>query len=86
MAKMTVSTLQSICSDEKFMLFWSVVNKKASEHEIEEPKLPRQRKRPRRYDYGSSVGDFPSTVEGYYKSIYFQEADMFGDWRDCHCV
>ena len=75
-AKMTSSTLQSIRSDEEFMLFWSVVSKKASELDIDEPRLSRQRKRPRRFDPGSSIGDFPSTVEDYYKRIYFEALDL----------
>ena len=33
------------------------------------PNLPRQRKIPRRYDYGSSSGNFPFSVEDYYKRI-----------------
>ena len=43
---MTVSTLQFIRSDDKFDFFWEVVSKSAAGLE---PKLPRHRKRPRRY-------------------------------------
>ena len=75
-AKMTVKTLQSIRSDDKFVLFWSSVYKKATELDIDEPNLPRRRKISRRYDYGSSSGDFPSSVEDYYKRIYFEALDL----------
>ena len=71
-AKMASSTLQSIRSDEEFMLFWSVVSKKASELDIDESRLSWQRKRPRRFDPGCSIGDFPSTV----KRIYFEALDL----------
>ena len=76
LAKMTVSTLQSIRSDEKFDLFWNLTQKRASELDVNEPTLPRKRKRPKRYDSGTSTGDFPSTVENHYKKIYFEALDL----------
>jgi len=48
---MTVRTLKSIRSDEKFLLFWKLTKQKASKLDIKEPVLPRQRKHPRRYEY-----------------------------------
>ena len=58
------------------MLFWGSAFKNASELDIDEPNLPRQIKMPRRYDYGSSSGDFPSTIEDYYKQIYFEAPNL----------
>jgi len=75
-AEMTVITLQSIRSDEQFLLFWDLTKKKATELDINDPKLPRRRKQPRRYDHGSSVGDFPSSVDDYYKRIYFEALNV----------
>ena len=75
-ADMTISTLQSIRSDENFQLFWSLINKKASSLDIDEPVLPRQRKRPRRYEDGSSEGDFPESVESLYRHTYYEALDL----------
>ena len=43
---------------------------------VNEPTLPRRRKVPRRYKIGSSEGEFPHEVEGYYKQIYFEALDL----------
>jgi hypothetical protein len=75
-ARMTLSTMQSIRSDEMFALFWSSVKKRASDLNINEPDLPRQRRIPRRYDEGSANADFPSTTENHYKRIYFEALDL----------
>ena len=45
--------------------------------DINEPALPRQRKRPRRYEFdGASAGDFPEKVEDLYRSIYYEALDL----------
>ena len=38
--------------------------------------MPRQRKRPRRYEEGSSSGDFHETPKNYYKQHYFEAIDL----------
>lgn len=62
-ADMTVRTVQSISFDENSLLFWKLINQKASDCGIDEPVLPRQRKRLRRYEDGASQGDFSDSVE-----------------------
>ena len=75
-ADMTVTTLQSIRSDANFDLFWSKVTRMASDCEVEDPVLPRRRKRPRRYEDGSAEGHFPTDVKSFYRSIYFEALDL----------
>lgn len=75
-ADMTVHTLKSIRSDEKFLLFWKVIKQKASSLNVNEPTLPRKRKRPRRYEDGASDGDFPESVEDLYRRTYFEALDL----------
>ena len=48
-AEMTVRTLQSVRSDENLELFWTKVTVMASNSEVDNSVLPRQRKRPRKY-------------------------------------
>ncbi len=74
-AEMTVVTLESIRCDEHFCLFWDLLKKRAAESDIDDPKLPRRRKQPKRYDENSSTSSFPSTVEEYYKRNYFEALD-----------
>ena len=49
---------------------------KAEKRGVSEPQLPRQRKLPRRYDDGSSGGDFPSTPKAHFKPTYFEAIDL----------
>ncbi len=46
--KMTLTALQTIRSDEGFSLFWKLVEQKQLKLDVDEPKLPRQHKLPRR--------------------------------------
>ena len=73
---MTVATLNSMRSDDQFNLFWDLVVLKAEELSVDEPKLPRKRKLPHRYDDSSSSGDFPSTPKAYFKPAYFEAIDL----------
>ena len=66
LARMTVQTLKSLRTDRMFDLFWAKVNQFTLAHEVNEARLPRQRKRPRRYEEGTSSGDFHETPEQYY--------------------
>ena len=45
-AALTVSTLQSICTDEMFNLFWAKIEIESKEIDVDEPQLPRARKAP----------------------------------------
>ena len=62
-AVMTTTTLMSIRNEEHFDLFWEKVNAMATECDVEEPKLPRQRKWPRRYEEGGPA-EFDSPAKG----------------------
>lgn len=59
-ARMTVDTIKKIRNDESFDLFWIKAIQRANDLGLEEPKLPRRLKRPRRYEDGQSDGDFHS--------------------------
>ena len=74
--QMTVCTLQSLRSDDNFLLFWTKVKKMAIDVEVNNPVLPRQRKRPRRYEDGSEEGAFPDKVEDLYRVVYFEAIDL----------
>ena len=55
-AEMALTTIQTLRSDDSFDLFWQKVTNMATKLGVEEPKLPCQRRRPRRYDNGGSLG------------------------------
>ncbi len=75
-AKITIATLNSIRNDEAFEHFWKTVNVKANKLDIDEPKLPRCRRRPKRHNDGYHPGDFHDTPEACYRQIYFEALDL----------
>lgn len=72
---MTVTTLESIRSDESFTLFWQRTEQKRQQFEVAEPSLPRQRKVPRRYEVGSSIPDAQPSAEDFYRRMYYEVVD-----------
>lgn len=73
-AKMTLTTLMSMRSDECYDLFWNEVALLADQFDVEEPQLPRRR-RPKRYNDGLSEGHHPETVKDLYRQYYFEAID-----------
>ena len=68
----TVVTLQSIRNDESFNNFWQKVNSLASKDDINDPILPRKRKRPGRFEEGQGPYAFDQTPKDMYRKIYFE--------------
>ena len=75
LARKTVTTISKIRTDDSFDLFWSLITKKAEDKAVEEPKLPRQRRMPARFETGTADAEFQSEVKAYYRQIYFQSTD-----------
>ena len=75
-AQMTIRTIESLQTDGMFDLFWDKVNEFTSANGVHEAQLPRQRKRPRRYEEGASSRDFLETPKQFYKQQYFEAIDL----------
>ena len=75
-AEMTVTCLKTLRTDDNFALFWSKVIKKATQLNIDEPALPRKRKRTVRYESGDAAPKFHTSIEGYYRQAYFEVLDV----------
>ena len=75
--RLTVTTLRSLRSESMYKLFLEKVTKIAASLGVTEPKLPRRRKVPRRMEVGSvDTHSFPSTMEDYYRQMYFVSLDL----------
>ena len=61
-AVMTNTTLASLRNDTHYDLFWQKVIGMAEENNVENPKLPRNRKRPARYEDGNAAAEFHRTI------------------------
>ena len=75
-AAMTTTTLASIRNDECFNCFWQKVTVMGLERDVDEPRLPRQRKRPRRYEEGNAPAEFDLSAKDMYRRVYFESLDL----------
>ena len=76
LVNMTVNTLETKITDQKFTEFWDMVTSDAIKHNIDEPLLPRKRKRPAKVkDFFSPLKEFSNEVE-YYKYHYFNALNV----------
>ena len=62
---MTVKTIQSLRTDENFVLFWTKAEQVVNDVDVEYPSLSRKRKVPKRYDSESCRSDPPASVHMY---------------------
>ena len=76
LAAMTVTTLTKTRDAEQYDLFWQLILKKSSALDVSEPRLPRKRIAPRRYEVGTGESHFPEGVEEHYCQIYFEVLDL----------
>jgi len=75
-ARLTLETLLKMRKDDAFSMFWTSVNKQASNLEVDEPRLPRKRKMPKRYQEGDAAHFFPTTPEDCYRQKYYEALDL----------
>lgn len=75
-AELTVKTLSSLRSEDKFDLFWEKLQLLTKDLDIGEPQLPRRRKTPRRYEIGSAEGEFAASPKTHYRQIYYEGLDL----------
>ena len=77
MGKMVIDTLHSLRTEESFELFWTKVTTMAgsADIDVDEPQLPRRQKAPKRYEDGSTSGDFHDTPKAFYRQLYYEAID-----------
>ena len=75
-SQLSVSVLEKMRTDESFDQFWALVCSSQQSLDINDPVLPRARKRPRRYDEGIAEPYIPSDVKQHYRQIYYQSLDQ----------
>ena len=68
----TVKTLESLNNVEQFNYMWEKTVKKASEFDLDEPRLPRPIKRPIRFQVENASSEQPSTPKEHYQKIYLK--------------
>lgn len=73
--QMTIDCLSAIRTESKFTAFYEEVCASAEDLQCDEPKLPRKRKAPRRYDDGSTPHIFEDCTS-YFRQQYFEAIDF----------
>ena len=75
LASLSTKTMQKLCSDDSFDLFWTNVNSKADKLEIGPPELLRKRRRSVRFFIGNAEPEFPTEVKSHSRQTYFKAFD-----------
>ena len=75
LARMTVKDLEALKSDDEFDSFWATLIKNSTELEIDDPKLPRVRKRNIKYYLNEDISNDDLTPKEYFKKIYLETAN-----------
>ena len=75
-AKLSRDVLKRMCQPEEFRLFYKCVLLDQECFGIPDPSLPRKRTAPCYLQFGSSVGDFHSSAEDYYRMLYYEALDL----------
>ena len=81
-AKVRLSTLKGMREEVSFQMCFEKVGASAQKLEVNDPKLPRKRKVPSRFEDGEASAEFTSTVEEHYRQIFYQTIDMV---TNCIC-
>ena len=68
--------LKGMREEASFHMFFEKVRASAQKLEVNDPKLPRKRKGPSRYEDGEAPAEFVPTVEEHYRQIFYQTIDM----------
>jgi len=76
LAKLTVTTLQKLCSDDAYEDFWEKLDSTLETVDVSEPALPRRRKAPKRFDTGSAPNEYPQTPKGMYRHTFYEAFDL----------
>ena len=75
LAAASIATLQKMRTDASYQLFWQSTCDLRAQMKLPEPKLPRRRKPPTRFQIGSRKVSHPATVQVLYRAQYFLALD-----------
>ena len=75
-ATLTTKTLESLCTDDHFDLFWEKIKLSRDSLDVDEPQLARRRKVPRRFEQGSAPAEYALTPKDEYRRVYFEALDL----------
>ena len=75
-AEKTKLTLLSIRNEASFDSFWEKVVGMSERVHVEEPRLSRRRRVPRRYEDGIAEPEYSTTPEDHYRRIYYEALDL----------
>lgn len=75
-ARLTVKTMQSICTESAFDDFWLLVEQRREMLDVEKPAIPRKKKTPRRFDVGNAAAEPPGTAKDMYRQVCYEAIDL----------
>ena len=74
-AKLTLSVLQKMRSEEQFAVIYQWVLQEQARFGVADPCLPRKWRAPQHFEFGLSSGEFHVNPEAHYSQIFYQALD-----------
>lgn len=75
LSQLCTEVFDKMRTDENSDLFWDLTEQTRESLDVNEPVLPRRRKRPRQYEDGMAEPSFADDVKLHYRHIYFESLD-----------
>lgn len=71
-----LTNLREMRNEDSFDTFWESLNRKLDDLDVSEPKLPRCRKMPKRFETGNAPPEFATSEKELYRQMYYEALDL----------
>nr|XP_034336066.1 zinc finger MYM-type protein 1-like [Crassostrea gigas] len=71
-----LTTLSEMRNEDSFDTFWESLNNKLDDLDVSEPRLPRRRKMPKRFETGNASPEFATFNKELYRQMYYEALDL----------
>lgn len=74
--ELSLTTLSEMRNEDSFDTFWESLNNKLYDLDVSEPRLPRRRKMPKRFETGNAPPEFATSEKELYRQMYYEALDL----------
>lgn len=74
--ELSLTTLSEMRNEDSFDTFWESLNNKLDDLDVSEPRLPRRRKMPKRFETGNAPPEFATSEKELYRQMYYEALDL----------
>lgn len=74
--ELSLTSLSEMRNEDSFDTFWESLNNKLDDLDVSEPRLPRRRKMPKRFETGNAPLEFATSEKELYKQMYYEALNL----------